>query len=414
MVRIVDGDVLEDRGLAQRHEEAEHEHRHRERHEVHFEVERPRAVDRVHDVVGRRVGQHECARDRDEEGPVHHPPGPVGVRQMAAIGAEDAGREREGRGDHAGALDIEAVDVDEILRQPQGERDEGAEHEEVVEREPPHLGVLERLELEPRAPRLLAAGAPRAVDRVIFGGEPEHDRHHGDGGRPDLRDRMPAPGDEHERRKELGDRRTDIAGAENAERGALLRGRIPLRHIGDADREGPARDADEQGGDEELRISVRPGQEPGRHRRREHHRDIDDPAAILVGPDAEENANQRAAQDRRADQEAELRLVEAELLLDLHADDRKNRPHGEAHRERDGRHPESAALPGGRWRERLVHREPRDVSFARSRTARAHNASRSTGCDCDRSIRCRHLVEAENRLELYFAKSQNDYCFIIN
>ena len=38
--RIVDGNVLVDRGLAQRHEEAEHEYRHRERHHRHFKMER--------------------------------------------------------------------------------------------------------------------------------------------------------------------------------------------------------------------------------------------------------------------------------------------------------------------------------------------------------------------------------------
>ena len=37
--RIIDRDVLVDRGLAQAHEEAEHEHDHGERHDAHFEME---------------------------------------------------------------------------------------------------------------------------------------------------------------------------------------------------------------------------------------------------------------------------------------------------------------------------------------------------------------------------------------
>ena len=75
-----------------------------------------------------------------------------------------------------------------------------------------------------------------------------------------------------ERRDEFRDRRADIAGAENAERGALLAGRIPSRDIGDADRERAARDADAERGDQELRIGLRVGQELCCNRRRQHHR----------------------------------------------------------------------------------------------------------------------------------------------
>ena len=63
---------------------------------------------------------------------------------------------------------------------------------------------------------------------------------------PDLRDGLPAIGDQDERREEFCDRGADIARAENAERRALLLGRIPARNIGDADRERAAGDADEQ------------------------------------------------------------------------------------------------------------------------------------------------------------------------
>ena len=40
--------------------------------------------------------------------------------------------------------------------------------------------------------------------------------------RPDLGDRLPAVGDHDEGRDELGDGGADVAGAEDAERGALL------------------------------------------------------------------------------------------------------------------------------------------------------------------------------------------------
>jgi CRP-like cAMP-binding protein len=43
----------------------------------------------------------------------------------------------------------------------------------------------------------------------------------------------------------------------------------------------------------------------------------DDPPAVLVGPDPEEQTDQRAGQDRGADQQAELGIVQAQLGLDL-------------------------------------------------------------------------------------------------
>ena len=72
--------------------------------------------------------------------------------------------------------------------------------------------------------------------------------------------------------------------------------------------------------------------------------DEDKPSAVLVRPDAEDKSDQRASKNGRADEEPELRLVEAEVLLNLHADDGEDGPHREAHGECDGGHPECAAL----------------------------------------------------------------------
>ena len=68
---IVDGYVLVDRSLTQGHEESEHKHDYGERHHGHFKMERARPVYRTHDVVGRRIRQHEGASDGDQEGPIH-------------------------------------------------------------------------------------------------------------------------------------------------------------------------------------------------------------------------------------------------------------------------------------------------------------------------------------------------------
>ena len=142
MVGIIDRDVLVDRSLAKRHEEAQHEYGDDEADETHLDMEGRRAVDAVDDIVGRRIGQDEGRRDRNQEGPVEHAAGAEAVGEVPAIGAKQARRHREEGCDHAGRLDVEAVDVDEILRQPERERDKRSEHEEIVERETPDLDVL--------------------------------------------------------------------------------------------------------------------------------------------------------------------------------------------------------------------------------------------------------------------------------
>ena len=102
------------------------------------------------------------ADDRDAEGPVHDAARAVAVGEHAAVDAEQAGRHRVGGADHAGGGDVEAVDADQVARQPQRQRHEGAEHEEVVEREAPDLDVLQRREHGATAARAWRRLAPRA------------------------------------------------------------------------------------------------------------------------------------------------------------------------------------------------------------------------------------------------------------
>jgi hypothetical protein len=96
MLRVVDRDVLVDRRLAQGHEETEHEDDDDETGQPHFEVEREGLLHPVHHVVGRWIGEQKGGDDGDEEGPVEHPPRAVGIGEVATIGAEEAGRNREG------------------------------------------------------------------------------------------------------------------------------------------------------------------------------------------------------------------------------------------------------------------------------------------------------------------------------
>ena len=236
-VGVIYGDVLVDRGLAERHEEAEHEDRRDESDDPHFQMERDRTLDAAHGIVGRRIGQDEGAGDGGEQAPVHHPAGAVAVGEMTSVGPQQTGGDRERGGEHARRLDVQSIDLDQILRQPEREGDEGAEDEEVVEREAPDLDIRERRELQPQAVRLRAPGAALQRRRVFRCREPEDGGDEQQTGRPDLRNRLPAVGDQHKGGEELGDGRADIAGAKDAQRGPLLFRGKPLRDIGDADRE---------------------------------------------------------------------------------------------------------------------------------------------------------------------------------
>ena len=165
-VGIIDRDVLVDGRLAEAHEEAEHEGDDDEADDAHARGERHRAANALDHIVRRRIGQDEGAHDRDEEGPVHDAAGAELVGEMPAIGAEDRGRDRVDRADHAGGRDVETVDADQIARQPQRQRDEGAEDEEIIEREAPDLDVLQRLHHGRQRLRLLrrSRGAGRDQD----------------------------------------------------------------------------------------------------------------------------------------------------------------------------------------------------------------------------------------------------------
>jgi hypothetical protein len=155
---------------------------------------------------------------------------------------------------------------------------------------------------------------------------------------------MPAVRHHHHRREQLGHRRADVAGAEDAQRGALLFLREPLGDIGDAHRERTAGDAHRQRRQQELRIGLGVGQHPGGAGTGQHHQAEHDAAAVLFGPHAQEQADQGAGEDRGGHQQAELGIAQAQVLLDLDADDRKDRPHREAHGEGEGAAPQGQVL----------------------------------------------------------------------
>jgi hypothetical protein len=141
---------------------------------------------------------------------------------------------------------------------------------------------------------------------------------------------LPAHRHHDPRRDELGHCRADITHPEKAECGALPFLRVPLGNIGDAHCEAAAGHAQPQRRNQHHQVTVGKSQQVSRDRRSQHGQRKDDPPAVLVGPDPQEQADQRSGQDRGADQQAELGIVKAKVLLDLDPDDRKDRPDREA------------------------------------------------------------------------------------
>ena len=80
-------------------------------------------------------------------------------------------------------------------------------------------------------------------------------------------------------------------------------------------------------------VVVREGQKECRGRCCDHDDAEHRAPAILVRPYAQHEPDERTRQDRRADQQAEFRFAETQLLFDLDSDDRKDRPDREADRE---------------------------------------------------------------------------------
>lgn len=344
VVRVIHRDMLEDRRLAKAHEEAQHEDQNDEGHQPHRGAEDDRAVDPL-DPVGRgRIGQQEAAQDRDAEGPVHDAACAMAVGQMPAIGPEQARRDGvEGR-QQSRRPHVEIVDTDEIARQPERQCHEGAEHEEVIEGKAPDLDVAQDRELLGHRRAAAAAAPVLGLRGVVLRDGKKSDRRHHETRGPDLRHRLPAHRDHHERREDLGHRRPHIARAEDAQRDALPLGRVGFRHIGDADRERAARKPKAERRQQEGHVAVGHCQEPGRPLRQDHDRGEDQSAAEAVGPHPEDQPRQRSRQDGSADQQPVFGLAQTEFVADRQADDGKDRPDGETGGKRDRARPQCPVL----------------------------------------------------------------------
>ncbi|CAM3247979.1 hypothetical protein PSAE105876_29605 [Pseudomonas aeruginosa] len=344
VARVVVVDDPVHAGLAEALGDADDEHQEGEQPDVQADAQAEVALDAVDGHGGLRVGEEEQAHQADpEHAPVHRARAVV-VAEPAAEGADQAGRQGEQHGDEGRGLQVQAVFGDVVLRQPQGQGDEAAEDEEVVQAEAPDAQLGERRQLLGQGRPLAGLDGTLEVRRIGPGEQPE--QHGGDqhGHRVDLRHHAPAEGDHDHRRHQVGDRRAGVAGAEDAHRGALALLLEPGRGVGDADREGAASQADEQAEHQVVPVLAGEGQAVDRDGHQQHVDEEHDAAAEAVGDQAQRQAHQGAGEDRQGDHQAELGFAQAKLVLDTDADDRKHRPHGEIHREGQGTHTEDGVL----------------------------------------------------------------------
>ena len=148
-----------------------------------------------------------------------------------------------------------------------------------------------------------------------------------------LRHHRPAVGHHNGRRHQLGDRRTGIAGAEDAHGQALALLRKPARAVGNADGERSARDTDEQAGHQVVPVCG-----AGEISQIGMTVDIISTKNTMRPPNLSVHMprgrrNQRTGQHRHRNQNAELGFVQVQRLLDRNADHGKHHPDHETDRE---------------------------------------------------------------------------------
>ena len=263
---------------------------------------------------------------------------------MPAIGAKQRRRQRERSRCRASHADIKSVDLDQVMRHPQRQRDKRPEHEEIVKREAPDLEICQWRELFGHAGRARPAFAARDKCRVVLGEHKECDGHDRKRRSPDIRDTLPAVGNHDEGGHEFRDGRADVTGPEDPECGSLATRAIPARDIGHADDERPAREADPECRYQVHRIGRGKGQQPGGRCRQQHLRGEYQPPAVFLGPDTQKQSRDRPCQNWCGDQKTELELAQAKFGLDGHTDDREYRPNRETGGKSDGAERQGAVL----------------------------------------------------------------------
>ncbi len=99
------------------------------------------------DVTGVRIAQDEQANQRHDECEIHHKSCAPLVRHPATQRPEHRSRQGVEPGEETRCRQLQPIGTDIVARQEAGQRDEGAEDEEVIGRKPPDLRVFQRFQL---------------------------------------------------------------------------------------------------------------------------------------------------------------------------------------------------------------------------------------------------------------------------
>ena len=122
-----------------------------------------------------------------------------------------------------------------------------------------------------------------------------------------------------------------------------------------ADDERSAGQAQPQRRDQKDRVGRYRGEQPDGDRCDQHLHRKKHASAELLRPNAEKYPADGTGQNGRRNQQSELGVVEAEFLLDRHADYGKNRPYGEADRKCERAQSECAVLVAARNAVKFMH-----------------------------------------------------------
>ncbi len=103
----------------------------------------------------------------------------------------------------------------------------------------------------------------------------------------------------------------------------------PARHIGRTHRKTAAGQADEQTDQQEMPVLGGVLHQINRQHRAQHQTEQNNAAAITIGPNSQRHPHQRAGQHRHRHQNAELGLVQPQLLLHWNAHHAHHHPNHE-------------------------------------------------------------------------------------
>ncbi len=263
------------------------------------------------------------------------------VGQGAADGADHGAGEDAGGGEQTGGHRAEAVFTVEEDGQGRGQADEPAEGYGVEAHERPGVRLPQHQEVLGQRLRLGLAGAVLGQGQIDQEGDGQGERCEADHVAPSQRRGQGGC-------EEGGQNGPGVAGAGNAQRLALVLGRIPAGGQRQGDGEGGARHAQHHAEQQHLGETVDPDQ-PGGAQAQQHDYLGDQAGAAglqVVHQHAHDHAEHRAGQGGNGHHQALLGGVEMKVLGDQHGQRAEQHPDHEAEVEIEEGREQGGRMPG--------------------------------------------------------------------